>query len=124
MSRINRLLPLIAFFVLPGCTATLNHAASAGHMNDNGTIQPCSDRRDAQTCGNAALNATLIGEIHQGQSRQDVRSIMQHNAERVETQGVTESWGYMTSYRLNMLTWITFTDDKVISLSHEEVKRQ
>jgi hypothetical protein len=122
VNRIIQLLPLIA--LLAGCTTALNRAPTAGDMNQNGTIQPCSERRDAQACGDAVFNAALIGEVHKGQSRDDVRSIMQHNAERFETQGVTESWGYMTSYRKNMLTWITFSDDRVISLSHEEVKRQ
>ena len=124
MNRMIQLLPLIAFFMLPGCTATMSPAPSAGHMNDNGAIQPCSQGRDAQACGDAVFNATVISQIHKGQSREDVRSIMQHGAERFETQGVTESWGYMTSYRKDMLTWITFSDDAVISLSHEEVKRQ
>ena len=106
-----------------GCSTTLARAPSAGHMNDNGGIQPCSDRRDAQACGNAVFNATVISRIRKGQSRQDVRGIMRHGAERHETEGLTESWGYLTSYRDHMLTWITFTDDKVTSFSHEQTRR-
>jgi hypothetical protein len=122
MTRTIHILCLIACFVLMGCTATLTRAPSAGDMNDRGAIQPCSDRRDAQACGNAAFNATVISRIHKGQSRQDVRDIMGHTAEHTETEGLTESWGYLTSYRNQMLTWITFTDDKVSSFSHEQVR--
>jgi hypothetical protein len=123
MTRTIHAVCLIASFALVGCSTALTPAPSAGHMNDNGGIQPCSDRRDAQACGNAVFNATVISRVHEGQSRQDVRSIMRHAAEHHETEGLTESWGYITSYRNQMLTWITFTGDKVTSLSHEQTRR-
>ncbi len=123
MTRTIHVVCLIASFALMGCTTALTPAPSAGHMNDNGGIQPCSDRRDAQACGNAVFNATVISRVHKGQSRQDVRSIMQHAAESHESEGLIESWGYITSYRNHMLTWITFTDDKVTSFSHEQTRR-
>ena len=113
----------IASFALTGCTTVLTRSA-AGQMNEAGAIQPCSpDGRDAQACGNAVFNATVIAQVHKGQSRGDVRGIMRHDAERRETRGLTESWGYMTSYENKMITWITFTDLQVSSLSHEDVRR-
>jgi hypothetical protein len=114
----------IGSLALTGCTAVLTSVSPAGVMNEAGAIQPCRpDRRDAQACGNAIFNATVIAEIHKGQSRTNVRGIMRHDAERREVVGLTESWGYMTSYRNKMITWITFTDHQVSSLSHEAVRR-
>jgi len=89
-----------------------------------GDIRPCSpDRRDAQACGNALFNTTVISQIHKGQTRSEVRGIMRHDAEKREIAGVTESWGYLTSYKNKMITWITFTDHKVSSLTHEIIER-
>lgn len=123
MRKICSLVFCVAALALAGCTAVLTRPA--GRMSEAGTIQPCSpDRRDAQSCGNAIFNATVIAQIHKGQSRNDVRRIMRHDAERSETDGQTESWGYMTSYADKMMTWITFTDQQVSSLSHEEVDRK
>jgi hypothetical protein len=113
----------IASFALIGCSSAPGTPRVAGDMNGSGGIQPCSDRRDAQACGNAVFNATVIAQIHKGQSRGDVRGIMRHDAERHETQGLTESWGYLTSYKNQMITWITFTADQVSSLSHEQLVR-
>src|SRR4029077_5857989 len=93
-------------------------------LTESGAIKPCDpDRRGSQVCANAIFNATVIGQIHKGQSQSDVRGIMRHAAERTELHGVTESWGYMTSHKDSMITWITFTDDRVISLSHESIAR-
>ncbi|HYS52835.1 MAG TPA: hypothetical protein VER58_03595 [Thermoanaerobaculia bacterium] len=47
---------------------------------------------------------------------------MRHDAERREVEGLTESWGYLTSYKNQMITWITFTDWTVSWLTHEIVK--
>ena len=46
---------------------------------------------------------------------------MGHAAERREVGAFTESWGYLTSYKNQMMTWITFTDRTVSSLTHEIV---
>ncbi len=114
----------IAALALTGCTTVFPGRGSAGRMNEAGAIQPCSpDRRDAQACGNAIFNGTVIDQIRKGQSRADVRGIMRHDAELREVQGLTESWGYMTSYENKMITWITFTDRQVSSLSHEALTR-
>ena len=47
---------------------------------------------------------------------------MRHDAEKREVDGFTESWCYLTSYQNQMITWITFTDRKVSSLTHEIVE--
>lgn len=123
MSKI-RFVFSVALLALTGCTSVVTSARPAGGMNQAGAIQPCfPDRRDAQACGDAIFNATVIVQIHKGQSRGDVRGIMRHDAERREVQGPTESWGYMTSYKDKMITWITFTDLQVSSLSHEALTR-
>jgi len=46
---------------------------------------------------------------------------MRHDAERRELAGSIESWGYLTSYKNQMVTWITFTDRTVSSITHEIV---
>jgi penicillin V acylase-like amidase (Ntn superfamily) len=89
-------------------------------MNVAEAVRPCQpDRRGAEACGHAAFNATVISQIQKGQTPADVRAIMRHDAERREVTSLTESWGYLTSYDNKMMTWITFTDRKVTSLSHE-----
>ena len=104
--------------------ALLTLTGSAAALTESDATKPCNpDRRGSQACANAIFNATVIGQIHKGQSQDDVRGIMRHDPERREIQRLTESWGYMTSYRNNMITWITFTDDRVSSLSHESIAR-
>jgi len=94
-------------------------------MNVAGEILvPCSPNREgAQACEDARFNATVISQIHRGQTQSEVRTIMRHDAERREVAGLTESWGYLTSYNNQMVTWITFTDRTVSSLTHEIVGR-
>jgi hypothetical protein len=46
---------------------------------------------------------------------------MGHAPERREANAFTESWGYLTSYKNQMLTWVTFTDGSVTSVTHEIV---
>jgi hypothetical protein len=104
--------------------ALLTLTGSAAALTESGATKPCDpDRRGSQVCANAIFNATVIGQIHKGQSQDDVRGIMRHDPERTEIQGVTESWGYMTSHKDSMITWITFTDRRVSSLSHESIAR-
>ena len=91
-------------------------------MNLPSSLGPCSaDRRGAQACGDALFNTTVISQIHKGQTQSEVRGIMRHDAERREVEGLSESWGYLTSYKDRMVTWITFTNQTVSSLSHEIV---
>ena len=94
-------------------------------MNVADLIAPCSpDRRGSQSCGDALSNGMAISQIHKGQSQSEVRTIMGHDAERREVRGSTESWGYLTSYKNQMFTWITFTDRTVSSMTHEVVGGQ
>jgi len=115
---------LLALFVvsltLLGCTSAMNTALPPGHMSDAGTIRPCHrDHRDAQACGNAIFNGTVIGQIHTGQTLTDVRAIMRHEAERRTVDGSNESWGYITDYDNKVMTWIAFTDRKVSAVTQQ-----
>ena len=110
----------VVALALYACTSTAPAAPAAGSMSAGGSIQQCTGTgRDVQACGNAIFNATVIEGIHHGQTSTEVRAIMKHAAERREIAANVESWGYITSYQNKMLTWITFTDDRVSSLSHE-----
>jgi outer membrane protein assembly factor BamE (lipoprotein component of BamABCDE complex) len=97
-------LALIAALALTGCTTAMDITLPTGRSN-------------------AIFNATAIAQVQKGQTPADVRTIMGHAAERREVGTLTESWGYLTSYDNKMMTWITFTDDKVTSLSHEVLTR-
>lgn len=46
---------------------------------------------------------------------------MGRDPEKREVARFTESWGYLTSYKNRMITWVTFTDGTVTSLTHEIV---
>ena len=113
----------VACMSLLGCATSISPLLPAGRMSVPGAIlAPCSpDHRGAQSCEDARFNGTVISQIHKGQTESEVRTIMGHDAERLETGGSTESWGYLTSYKNQMITWITFTDRTVSSLSHEIV---
>src|ERR1044071_913285 len=110
----------VAALALTGCTATLNTALPPGRMSEPGTIRPCHrDYRDAQACGNAIFNQTVIAQIHTGQTLTDVRAIMRHEAERRTVDGANESWGYITNYDDKVMTWIAFTDHKVTAVTQQ-----
>ena len=120
MKKISLAVSILAL-ALGACASTRNTTVTPGAMSDAGIIGPCrGDSRDIQACGNAIFNASVISQVHAGQTLMEVRSIMRHDAERHEVAGKNVSWGYITSYENKMLTWITFTDRKVSSLSHEE----
>ena len=98
----------------------MNSALPPGRMNEAGTIRPYHrDHRDAQACGNAIFNETVIAQIHTGQTLSDVRAIMRHDAERRTVDGSNESWGYITSYNDKLMTWIAFTDHKVTGITQQ-----
>jgi hypothetical protein len=110
----------LAAIALAGCTTAMNTALPAGRMNEAGTIRPCHrDHRDAQACGNAIFNQSVIGSIHTGQTLADVRAIMRHEAERRTVDGKNESWGYITNYDDKVMTWIAFTDQKVSAVTQQ-----
>lgn len=114
----------IAAITLTGCTAVMNKALPPGRMSEEGTIRPCHrDHRDAQACGNAIFNKSVIGEIHPGQTLTDVRAIMRHDPELRTVDGSNESWGYITNYGEKVMTWITFTDRKVSSITQRPWSR-
>ena len=108
----------VAIVALTGCTTAMNSALPPGRMNEAGNIRPCHrDHRDAQACGNAIFNETVIAQIHTGQTLGDVRAIMRHDAERRTVDGTNESWGYITNYNDKLMTWIAFTDQKVSAVT-------
>ncbi len=107
-----------AIAALAGCTSAMNSALPPGRMNEAGSIRPCHrDHRDAQACGNAIFNQGVIAQIHTGQTLNDVRAIMRHDAERRTVDGANESWGYITNYNDKQMTWIAFTDSRVSSVT-------
>lgn len=115
--------PILAL-ALTGCVTAMNKVLPPGRMNEEGAIRPCHrDHRDAQACGNAIFNKTVIAQIHTGQTLTDVRAIMRHDAERRTVDGANESWGYLTDYENKVMTWITFTDRTVSSITKEAWKR-
>ena len=102
----------------------MNTTLPPGRMSDAGIIRPChNDHRDAQACGNAIFNARVIGQIRTGQTVTDVRAIMRHDTEKRTVDGSNESWGYITNYRDKVMTWITFTDGKVTSVTQRPWSR-
>jgi len=110
----------IAALAVTGCTSAMNTALPPGRMNEAGNIRPCHrDHRDAQACGNAIFNETVIASIHTGQTLTDVRTIMRHDAERRTVDGSNESWGYITNYNDKVMTWIEFTDRKVSAVTKQ-----
>lgn len=109
-----------AALTLTGCTSAMNMALPPGRMSEEGAIRPCHrDHRDAQACGNALFNESVIAQIHTGQTLTDVRAIMRHDAERRTVDNSNESWGYITNYNDKVMTWITFTDRKVTSVTQQ-----
>jgi hypothetical protein len=82
------------------------------------------DYRNAQACGNAIFNDAVIGRIRSGQTLKIVRSIMRHDPEQRKVEAGTESWGYLTSYQNELMTWIAFKDWKVISISEQRWVRE
>lgn len=105
------LVPILALFVA-GCDSL------GGDLRPNGTITPCGGHHtDPQACGHATFNSRVIGQVHAGATMQEVRDIMKHDAERRTIDGNRESWGYITDYQAEMMTWIVFTDGKVSAMN-------
>lgn len=86
-------------------------------MLEDGRIAPChGNHTDSQACGNAAFNSTVIGKVQPGQTKEEVRAIMRHDAERRSIADGRETWGYITDYGSEMMTDIVFTEGKVTGL--------
>jgi hypothetical protein len=102
--------------LLAGCSYAVNPHV-AGTLLESGKIAPChGNHTDAEACGNAIFNAKVINQVQPGQTKQEVRTIMQHDPERRELAANTETWIYITDYSAELMTAITFTDGKVTSL--------
>lgn len=113
----------LAALTLAGCTT--GTSVPPGQMNAAGSIHPCHQKfRDAQACGNAIFNRTVIAQVQPGQTATDVRAIMRHDAERRTVDGHSESWGYITNYADQTMTLITFTDQKVTSVTQQPWVRE
>lgn len=114
----------IAGLTLSGCASIKDTVWKPGRMNHKGEIRQChGEEYDAQACGNAIFNSTVIGKIHMDQTMTDVRAIMRHEAERRKTDAYSESWGYITDYENREMTWITFRNDVVTSIDKEPWSR-
>jgi hypothetical protein len=86
-------------------------------MDANGRISGCGGyHTDDEACGRALFNAPRLAKIHVGMSIDEVRATMQHDAERKEIDGGSETWIYMSDYDAEQMTAITFTDGKVTAM--------
>jgi hypothetical protein len=111
---------LLVIFALLLATITLSSCADSlgGDLRPDGSISSCGGHHtDSEACGRATFNARVIGQIHAGQPFAEVRSIMKHDAERRTIDNNSESWGYISDYQAEMMTWITFTDGKVSAMT-------
>ena len=105
------------------CTPVLepfrNYTAPPGLIAADGTINPChGDEADHQQCGNARFNARHVAKIRIGATLDDVRSIMQLEPEKRETQrtadAVTDRWTYLTDYARRQTTTVVFVNGRVV----------
>lgn len=84
----------------------------------NGKIEPCGGyHTDSAACGAALFNAPRLAKVQTGMTREEVRALMEHDAERRTLDGGRESWGYINNYDSETMTWITFTDGRVTALT-------
>lgn len=127
----NRIQGAALAMLLLGCVDTIQDAVNPpGELNPRtGKINPCHGwESDKEACGNAKFNAKVIGKVGLGQSKEQVLATMQHPPRRREVKaenGVTvEMWGYETNYNDELMTWITFRDDKVSEINEKEWDEQ
>ena len=110
MEEEMRYLPLVVLLAFAACE-------SAGGVMKNGAISQCGGHHtDSQACGNAVFNAPLLPKVHAGMTMDEVRAVMQHDAERREIDHGAETWIYMSDYQAEMMTAVTFTDGKVTGM--------
>jgi hypothetical protein len=101
-----------------GALALSSCDSMGGDLRPNGSITPCGGHHtDSEACGRATFNARVIGKIHAGQTFAEVSEIMKHDPERKTIDGSRESWGFITDYQAEMMTWITFTGGKVSAMT-------
>jgi len=116
--------------VIAACICLSTCITEEGVMRPNGTVTPCNGwHTDNQACGNALFNAKQIGRIQLGQTPNDVRSLMKHDAERREASAdangnTVETWSYITDYDAEQMTTLTFTNGRLTAIGKESWKAQ
>ena len=112
---------LLTVAVLAGCTGIKNQVSPPGRLGDDGRITPChGHRRDLQACGNALFNAPRVPLLQLGQTKEQVRQLMEHDAESLSARTVNgqtiETWGYVVNYQKYRVTEVTFTNGLVTAI--------
>lgn len=98
--------------------------APPGHMNADGSINPCHGYRvNPQACGDALYNGARIKRIAIGQTLANVREIMGRDA-GLRSVGThegheSETWDYLTDYDQDITTRIEFVDGKVVAIRQQ-----
>ncbi len=116
MTAKNANMTILLSIVLTGC-ASMMIDDNAGQLRPDGTITPCGTfHTNAQACGNAKWNSKVIRQVAAAQTKEQVRSIMKHDPERREIDGSEERWFYLTDYDAELMTVITFVDDRITAL--------
>ena len=114
-----RSIVVAALLGLLACTPMLNQTSPPGVLRADGTISPCHGYvMDDKACGAAIWNAKVIGKVEAGQTKEQVRAIMQHDPERREIREGRESWSYITDYGRELMTTIVFDQNgRVVELA-------
>jgi hypothetical protein len=108
---------------LSGCLDYVSNPHPGGVMLGSGKITPCHGfYTDDQACGRAKFNAPRVANIHSGMTMNEVRSVMEHDAEQKTIENSSESWGYLTDYEAEKMTWVIFTDGKVTGMKQSPWK--
>jgi hypothetical protein len=103
-----------ALLVSAGCA----HTAQQPGIMANGTITPCQGMHvDRNACGHALFNAPRLAAIHTGMTLEDVRAAMGHDPERRSKAPGRESWGYISDYKTDAVTWLTFKEGRVAAIA-------
>lgn len=111
------------------CSVIQDVVTAPGTLRGDGTIEACHDYRvDAQACGEAIHNAPLLVRLELGQTKDQVRALMRHPAERVEAKLIdgkkVETWLYMQDYDRELMTAIIFTEGVVTELKSVNWQRE
>jgi hypothetical protein len=105
-------------------------SSPGGIMLGNGRITPCPDwHTDNDACGHAIFNANVINQVKLGETQDQVRTIMRHDAERREASSSLEgknleTWSYITDYQAELMTTLTFTDGVLTAIGQAPWKSE